>query len=106
MIRRPPRSTLFPYTTLFRSVDDRRPFHCGILPALPRSRAAQPRKIIGVGKIRILEAVERIANHQRFARGQTVVYACGHVVARGGRGAREVQQSWRIVSLRSIGSWK
>src|SRR2546421_7106801 len=24
MIRRPPRSTLFPYTTLFRSVDDRR----------------------------------------------------------------------------------
>src|SRR3712207_8415914 len=23
MIRRPPRSTLFPYTTLFRSVDDR-----------------------------------------------------------------------------------
>src|SRR5438132_3848115 len=31
MIRRPPRSTLFPYTTLFRSVDsqvvDRRPSH-------------------------------------------------------------------------------
>src|SRR3712207_6939807 len=24
MIRRPPRSTLFPYTTLFRSVEDRR----------------------------------------------------------------------------------
>src|SRR2546430_17600695 len=24
MIRRPPRSTLFPYTTLFRSVDDQR----------------------------------------------------------------------------------
>src|SRR2546429_7069286 len=26
MIRRPPRSTLFPYTTLFRSVDDAAPF--------------------------------------------------------------------------------
>src|SRR2546426_5741276 len=26
MIRRPPRSTLFPYTTLFRSVDPRKPF--------------------------------------------------------------------------------
>src|SRR2546426_9267795 len=26
MIRRPPRSTLFPYTTLFRSVRDARPF--------------------------------------------------------------------------------
>src|SRR5256886_11489331 len=25
MIRRPPRSTLFPYTTLFRSVEDQRP---------------------------------------------------------------------------------
>src|SRR3989441_5212659 len=25
MIRRPPRSTLFPYTTLFRSFDERRP---------------------------------------------------------------------------------
>src|SRR3712207_8365553 len=27
MIRRPPRSTLFPYTTLFRSVDDHGPRH-------------------------------------------------------------------------------
>src|SRR2546430_17543291 len=27
MIRRPPRSTLFPYTTLFRSADARRFFH-------------------------------------------------------------------------------
>src|SRR6266403_2444444 len=26
MIRRPPRSTLFPYTTLFRSLDGTRPF--------------------------------------------------------------------------------
>src|SRR2546422_6882422 len=27
MIRRPPRSTLFPYTTLFRSLGERRVFH-------------------------------------------------------------------------------
>src|SRR2546426_8426291 len=27
MIRRPPRSTLFPYTTLFRSVETHRPVH-------------------------------------------------------------------------------
>src|SRR3712207_8614630 len=27
MIRRPPRSTLFPYTTLFRSAEDRHPGH-------------------------------------------------------------------------------
>src|SRR2546427_1075040 len=30
MIRRPPRSTLFPYTTLFRSVGDLRPPDAGV----------------------------------------------------------------------------
>src|SRR3712207_7616411 len=29
MIRRPPRSTLFPYTTLFRSAEDQPPVHDG-----------------------------------------------------------------------------
>src|SRR3712207_7098981 len=33
MIRRPPRSTLFPYTTLFRSAD---PGHRGLRPAVGR----------------------------------------------------------------------
>src|SRR5690349_22220296 len=35
MLRRPPRSTLFPYTTLFRSGSNRRPPACkaGALPA-------------------------------------------------------------------------
>src|SRR5438552_10410697 len=36
MIRRPPRSTLFPYTTLFRSYGDRRPGR----RVLPGSRGA------------------------------------------------------------------
>src|SRR2546430_8600116 len=36
MIRRPPRSTLFPYTTLFRSVRRREPQAVVLLPALPR----------------------------------------------------------------------
>src|SRR6516164_10923894 len=35
MIRRPPRSTLFPYTTLFRSLSE-------VLPARPRPRPAIP----------------------------------------------------------------
>src|SRR5690349_23642320 len=30
MIRRPPRSTLFPYTTLFRSCETSRPTNCSI----------------------------------------------------------------------------
>src|SRR3712207_8293475 len=28
MIRRPPRSTLFPYTTLFRSPEEKNPYRC------------------------------------------------------------------------------
>src|SRR2546426_4562261 len=48
MIRRPPRSTLFPYTTLFRSADVRvsRPFAahagssiCDVAPATERKRS-------------------------------------------------------------------
>src|SRR2546422_2228621 len=35
MIRRPPRSTLFPYTTLFRSQDFRLPKTDGVEPAAP-----------------------------------------------------------------------
>src|SRR2546427_6995417 len=34
MIRRPPRSTLFPYTTLFRSVGDPTTYARGVLDAL------------------------------------------------------------------------
>src|SRR5258708_24009373 len=37
MIRRPPRSTLFPYTTLFRSTRDSRPL-------LSRARGPRPRR--------------------------------------------------------------
>src|SRR3989441_13041255 len=41
MIRRPPRSTLFPYTTLFRSLED-------LVPGLPRNaeRGAQRRHLL------------------------------------------------------------
>src|SRR5258708_30102389 len=54
MIRRPPRSTLFPYTTLFRSHPDGSrcaraglvlvPRVAGLPPADPRARAAADRK--------------------------------------------------------------
>src|SRR5256885_9170559 len=36
MIRRPPRSTLFPYTTLFRSSSPRERFHSQTLPPMLR----------------------------------------------------------------------
>src|SRR6266540_7041243 len=46
MIRRPPRSTLFPYTTLFRSAEPRRP-SC-------RARALRPpgRRLQRLGRVR------------------------------------------------------
>src|SRR3712207_9379013 len=42
MIRRPPRSTLFPYTTLFRSVADLRPGYRCVLPTLPLGGHRRP----------------------------------------------------------------
>src|SRR5690349_24008067 len=50
MIRRPPRSTLFPYTTLFRS-SDRHPD--GGVPRLPRPRS----------RLRRAQPVERSEEH-------------------------------------------
>src|SRR5256885_13262429 len=46
MIRRPPRSTLFPYTTLFRSVFRQRDFFLALdLAALGRQR---PRRLVAI----------------------------------------------------------
>src|SRR2546430_12658107 len=45
MIRRPPRSTLFPYTTLFRSAasaPDRCPGACAVCPTPPVSGTSAP----------------------------------------------------------------
>src|SRR5437667_7340010 len=42
MIRRPPRSTLFPYTTLFRSIESPTVPRCSSTPSSPRSRKVLP----------------------------------------------------------------
>src|SRR5438309_9295040 len=48
MIRRPPRSTLFPYTTLFRSKDHLNPaFLDNSVEALQISRAGSWRELVG-----------------------------------------------------------
>src|SRR3712207_6982016 len=67
MIRRPPRSTLFPYTTLFRSARcalEPRPIHGGPRGLLRRAqrRAAAPALVICVRQLtrgHLLGAVER-----------------------------------------------
>src|SRR3989449_8900493 len=82
MIRRPPRSTLFPYTTLFRSCE-----------GLSRPRALHPRRSRGVTKAERYaaagvkldvadEAKRRIAE---LARGTRTPLARGQVGGFGGR---------------------
>src|SRR5256885_9061949 len=60
MIRRPPRSTLFPYTTLFRSVG----LAAIVLAALfvPESRAARPRRVDPVGQGLVIGALASLTH--------------------------------------------
>src|SRR5690242_21961236 len=60
MIRRPPRSTLFPYTTLFRSAVGRRPCRVAISGILRRT--TQP-KNINRGPIRSEEHTSELQSH-------------------------------------------
>src|SRR3989442_11487355 len=57
MIRRPPRSTLFPYTTLFRSLADleaEQPVHRGLLGTVEDADARDAQVVVlGVGPLRI-----------------------------------------------------
>src|SRR3712207_7043514 len=62
MIRRPPRSTLFPYTTLFRSVS--RPPQGGHQPAADEGQdGPQVRPRPGGGVVRIERPGERLGQH-------------------------------------------
>src|SRR3712207_7950997 len=45
MIRRPPRSTLFPYTTLFRSLEEQR-----LREIVPRARLSGDGRVVPVGR--------------------------------------------------------
>src|SRR3712207_7211214 len=56
MIRRPPRSTLFPYTTLFRSVGDLL-LGQGLLPVVPEPLLVQPGVQVVPGQDLVLAAL-------------------------------------------------
>src|SRR5258705_1812382 len=56
MIRRPPRSTLFPYTTLFRSRQD---------------RAGDRAHPLAVGRVRLADRRRPAAARQEYHRGRT-----------------------------------
>src|SRR3989475_11457379 len=59
MIRRPPRSTLFPYTTLFRSIGPEAPLAAGLADAL----RATGRPVFGPDR-----AAARIESSKAFAK--------------------------------------
>src|SRR5258707_6065743 len=68
MIRRPPRSTLFPYTTLFRSiaaVEDHRVVEQALVAVAPGGEvlqeAAQQRHLLVVGIFELLHFFDRLA---------------------------------------------
>src|SRR5260370_14077316 len=61
MIRRPPRSTLFPYTTLFRSARNRR-----------RKGRGQVRAFINVKRICDARSVARLPLSRRANRGDSI----------------------------------
>src|SRR3712207_7880822 len=61
MIRRPPRSTLFPYTTLFRSADRRGHRRLGPHAAVPHAQPARARARVARGL--------RAADQARAAQG-------------------------------------
>src|SRR5688572_31133346 len=63
MIRRPPRSTLFPYTTLFRSMQDRR--QPVLAQQLARGFSARCRQRDDFARLRIADAADLEVVHQR-----------------------------------------
>src|SRR3712207_8657506 len=75
MIRRPPRSTLFPYTTLFRSQDSRAhvlPRHRARLPAL---RAAAPaRRVAARALAQAIASAIRIRSEEHTSELQSRQY--------------------------------
>src|SRR3712207_6944017 len=67
MIRRPPRSTLFPYTTLFRSRDPRTP--SGPQARSPGARGAAARRV--PARVPRLGAAARRGERERRARARS-----------------------------------
>src|SRR5256886_16663878 len=100
MIRRPPRSTLFPYTTLFRSrAGEREPerprdfatlvaHHHGQKPPLAWEHALQERQLD-------LDRVLRVALHRRESRAQLLAQGVVEGAARLTRDHHRAE--WRLV---------
>src|SRR3712207_7527256 len=79
MIRRPPRSTLFPYTTLFRSLADamvglRQPVACDVALVHPQQRPEQPSAHGGRDPRRGADLVDRLRSEEHTSELQSRQY--------------------------------
>src|SRR2546422_7872231 len=86
MIRRPPRSTLFPYTTLFRSGDVEAPgeeplAELDLEPELGRLRGAALAQLLELGQ-RLLELLAVGADHVRSEEHTSELQSRLHLVCR------------------------
>src|ERR1043165_1102079 len=88
MIRRPPRSTLFPYTTLFRSVPT------GIAIALPAGSEAQVRPRSGLARHHGVTVLNSPGTVDADYRGEIQVLLINH-----GAGPFAVTRGLRIAQL-------
>src|SRR2546429_4145756 len=98
MIRRPPRSTLFPYTTLFRSLELRARFHPVALAGeeAPERHARREQR---AGKEAALEVAPRVQHvlgiHAGSARA--ALGTAAHLPARGVRGLQPISAVQHLV---------
>src|SRR5258708_28857732 len=74
MIRRPPRSTLFPYTTLFRSCRDQPTLHDFLQEAvLHQAFAVNPAQVVGTEHtlVALLECLELVRSEEHTSELQS-----------------------------------
>src|SRR3712207_3440851 len=89
MIRRPPRSTLFPYTTLFRSLEDGTPFPTLYYLTCPRAVAAASR-LESTGRMR--EWQEELRTDPELARRYRAAHE-SYLATREARGSLPTKNS-------------
>src|SRR3989442_7566002 len=80
MIRRPPRSTLFPYTTLFRSCNDHAGDHAGLLRHARGLNVAQRRTMARLAPFRPPEG--RLRSRRRSEEHTSELQSRPHLVCR------------------------
>src|SRR2546427_11425443 len=106
MIRRPPRSTLFPYTTLFRSLSDQQLGWLGSAYVIVLSLAALPLGVIGDLRSRRAVIAFGVGLWSAFtALGATVsrfwqLLVCRSLVGVGEAGYGPAAQAWLAGCLR------